>query len=41
MLVLGGDGTAARELLDKRGAIYSNRPEHVFFEIACGGAQLL
>lgn len=41
MIVIGGDGTLVRKLLDKRGAIYSNRPLQMATEIASGGDSLL
>ncbi|CAE6462497.1 unnamed protein product [Rhizoctonia solani] len=41
MVVIGGDGTLVRQLLDKRGAIYSNRPLDLVTEIAGRGDHLL
>ncbi|KDN48109.1 hypothetical protein RSAG8_03125, partial [Rhizoctonia solani AG-8 WAC10335] len=41
MIVIGGDGSLFRHLLDKRGAIYSNRPLQMATEIAGGGDALL
>ncbi|CAE6436085.1 unnamed protein product [Rhizoctonia solani] len=41
MIVIGGDGTLVRELLDKRGAIYSNRPQELVNDIAGRGDHLL
>ncbi|KAF8752084.1 Cytochrome P450 [Rhizoctonia solani] len=41
IVVIGGDGTLVRELLDKRGAIYSNRPLELVNEIAGNGDHLL
>ncbi|KAJ1308478.1 hypothetical protein OPQ81_004182 [Rhizoctonia solani] len=41
MIVIGGDGSLFRNLLDKRGAIYSNRPLQLATEIAGGGDALL
>ncbi|KAH7343964.1 cytochrome P450 [Rhizoctonia solani] len=41
MIVIGGDGSLVRHLLDKRGAIYSNRPLQMATEIAGGGDALL
>ncbi|ELU37780.1 cytochrome P450, putative [Rhizoctonia solani AG-1 IA] len=37
MIVIGGDGSLVRHLLDKRGAIYSNRPLQMSTEIAGKG----
>ncbi|CAE6429628.1 hypothetical protein ACGC1H_000900 [Rhizoctonia solani] len=41
MIVIGGDGSLFRHLLDKRGAIYSNRPLQMATEIAGRGDALL
>ncbi|KAF8709312.1 Cytochrome P450, partial [Rhizoctonia solani] len=41
MIVIGGDGSLVRHLLDKRGAIYSNRPLQMSTEIAGKGDGLL
>ena len=41
MIVIGGDGRLIRELLDKRGSIYSNRPLQIATEIAAKGSYLL
>ncbi|CAE6428795.1 unnamed protein product [Rhizoctonia solani] len=41
MIVIAGDGTVVRELFDKRGAIYSNRPLEISSEIAGGGDHAL
>ncbi|KAG8730535.1 hypothetical protein FRC11_006492 [Ceratobasidium sp. 423] len=41
MVVIGGDGILVRQLLDKRGAIYSNRPLELVTEIAGRGDHLL
>ncbi|CAE6485323.1 unnamed protein product [Rhizoctonia solani] len=41
MIVIGGDGSLVRHLLDKRGAIYSNRPLQLATEIAGRGDALL
>ncbi|CAE6419330.1 unnamed protein product [Rhizoctonia solani] len=41
MVVIGGDGSLVRQLLDKRGAIYSNRPLELVSQIAGRGDHLL
>ncbi|CAE6475570.1 unnamed protein product [Rhizoctonia solani] len=41
MIVVGGDGSLVRQLLDKRGAIYSNRPLELVSQIAGRGDHLL
>jgi len=41
MIVIGGDGSLVRQLLDKRAAIYSNRPLQLATEIALKGDFLL
>ncbi|CAE6429779.1 unnamed protein product [Rhizoctonia solani] len=41
MVVVGGDGTLVRQLLDKRGAIYSNRPLELVSQMAGRGDHLL
>ncbi|EUC64827.1 cytochrome P450 family protein [Rhizoctonia solani AG-3 Rhs1AP] len=41
MIVIAGDGTVIRELFDKRGTIYSNRPLEISSEIAGGGDHAL
>ncbi|CAE6424359.1 unnamed protein product [Rhizoctonia solani] len=41
MVVVGGDGSLVRQLLDKRGAIYSNRPLELVSQIAGRGDHLL
>nr|AVZ23852.1 cytochrome P450 [Thanatephorus cucumeris] len=41
MIIIGGDGSLVRYLLDKRGAIYSNRPLQMSTEIAGRGDGLL
>jgi hypothetical protein len=41
MIVVGGDGSLVSQLLDKRGAIYSNRPLQIATEIAAAGDYLL
>lgn len=41
MIVIGGDGKLVRELLDKKGSIYSNRPLQMATEIAAKGDYLL
>ncbi|CAE6479831.1 unnamed protein product [Rhizoctonia solani] len=41
MIVIGGDGSLFRHLLDKRGAMYSNRPLQMATEIAGRGDALL
>jgi hypothetical protein len=41
MIVVGGDGSLVGQLLDKRGAIYSNRPLQMATEIAGAGDSLL
>ncbi|KAG8703175.1 hypothetical protein FRC11_010928 [Ceratobasidium sp. 423] len=41
IIVIGGDGSLVRELLDKRGAIYSNRPSEPTKEITGGGDDVL
>ncbi|KAF8688683.1 Cytochrome P450, partial [Rhizoctonia solani] len=41
IVVIGGDGTLVRELLDKRGAIYSNRPMELVNDIAGRGDHIL
>ncbi|KAG8731899.1 hypothetical protein FRC11_001717 [Ceratobasidium sp. 423] len=41
MIVIAGDGSIIRELFDKRGAIYSNRPLEISTEIAGRGDHAL
>ncbi|KAJ1307502.1 hypothetical protein OPQ81_001601 [Rhizoctonia solani] len=41
MIVIAGDGSIIRELFDKRGTIYSNRPLEISTEIAGGGDHAL
>ncbi|KAG8683056.1 hypothetical protein FRC09_016327, partial [Ceratobasidium sp. 395] len=41
LISIGGDGTQIRQLLDKRGAIYSGRPLQMSTEIAGKGDYLL
>ncbi|CAE6468414.1 unnamed protein product [Rhizoctonia solani] len=41
VIIIGGDGKLVRELLDKRGSIYSNRPAEPTLQIAGGGDHLL
>ncbi|KAG8731898.1 hypothetical protein FRC11_001716 [Ceratobasidium sp. 423] len=41
IIVIGGDGSLVRELLDKRGSIYSNRPSEPTKEIIGGGDDVL
>ncbi|KAH7341797.1 cytochrome P450 [Rhizoctonia solani] len=41
IIVIGGDGSLVRELLDKRGSIYSNRPSEPAQEITGGGDNVL
>ncbi|CEL55391.1 O-methylsterigmatocystin oxidoreductase OS=Aspergillus parasiticus GN=ordA PE=3 SV=1 [Rhizoctonia solani AG-1 IB] len=41
VIIIGGDGSLVRELLDKRGSIYSNRPTEPIMRIASGGDHLL
>ncbi|CAE6458667.1 unnamed protein product [Rhizoctonia solani] len=41
MVVVGGDGSLVRQLLDKKGAIYSNRPLELVSRIAGRGDHLL
>ncbi|CAE6435169.1 unnamed protein product [Rhizoctonia solani] len=41
IIVIGGDGSLVRELLDKRGSIYSNRPSEPTQEITGGGDNVL
>ncbi|CAE6526708.1 unnamed protein product [Rhizoctonia solani] len=41
IVVIGGDGSLVRELLDKRGSIYSNRPLEPTQEITGGGDNVL
>ncbi|CAE6515922.1 unnamed protein product [Rhizoctonia solani] len=41
IIVIGGDGSLVRELLDKRGSIYSNRPSEPTKEITGGGDDVL
>ncbi|CAE6425232.1 unnamed protein product [Rhizoctonia solani] len=41
IIVIGGDGSLVRELLDKRGLIYSNRPSDPAQEITGGGDNVL
>ncbi|CAE6515911.1 unnamed protein product [Rhizoctonia solani] len=41
IIVIGGDGSLVRELLDKRGSIYSNRPSDPTKEVTGGGDDVL
>ncbi|CAE6410567.1 unnamed protein product [Rhizoctonia solani] len=41
VILIGGDGSLVRELLDKRGSIYSNRPTEPMLKIASSGDHLL
>ncbi|KEP51678.1 putative cytochrome P450 family protein [Rhizoctonia solani 123E] len=41
IIVIGGDGSLVRELLDKRGSIYSNRPTEPTQEMTGGGDNVL
>ncbi|CAE6441605.1 unnamed protein product [Rhizoctonia solani] len=41
IIVIGGDGSLVRELLDKRGSIYSNRPIEPTQEITGGGDDVI